>query len=132
MSGWSSTIRTRNAVFWAASRVAAASSLIGHFHLREEIGVAGDARFERGAVAAARAVLDLLADRRDESEAVRIADTFHAMPELTQLLEVRRGKRHPQGVDFLVAVLEKHGDQIFEIFRDGDFVAVVGHEVRKL
>src|SRR6185369_11294039 len=130
MSGSSSTTRTRNAVCEAASREAAARSLIRDFDPGEEVGVACDALFEGRAVAAAGAVLDLLADGRDALEAVGVSHPLHPVAELPQLLEIGRGKRHPQGIDFLVAVLEEHGDQVFEVFGDDDFVAVFLHVLR--
>src|SRR5688572_18313687 len=121
MSGSSSTTRTRNAFCVAASRSAAARSLICDFDLGQVVGIARDAGFQRGAVAAARTVLDLLADDRDAGEAVGIADAFHPVPELAQLLEIGRGERHAQGIDLLVAILEKHRNEVFEILRDDDF-----------
>src|SRR5262252_5053781 len=112
MSGSSSTTRIRNAACEAACLPAAARSLIRDFDLRKVFGVALDARLERRAIAAARAILDFLADDRDAGEAVGIADALHAVSELAQLVEVRRRERRAQGIDFLVAVLEERRDEI--------------------
>src|SRR6185503_12741492 len=79
MSGSSSTTSTRKASAGAGGRATATASLIGDLDFRKEIPVAGDGRLEQRAIAAARAVLDILADVGNLREAVRVADAFHAV-----------------------------------------------------
>src|SRR5262245_12899592 len=119
MSGSSSTTSTRNAASASARRAAEAGSLIRDLHLRQEIGVTGNQRFERRPVAAARAVLHFLADVGDLRKAVGVADTLHAVSQLAQLVEVGGGERDAQRVEFLLAVAHEHRDQIFEVLGDG-------------
>ncbi len=70
--------------------------------------------------AALGAVLDALADLRHRGKAVGITDPLHAMSELAQLLEIGRGECGTQGLELLLPVLEEHGDQVCEVFGDGD------------
>src|ERR1044071_2470149 len=98
MSGSSSTTSTRNAACATTGRVGEAISLIGDLYLAQEICVARDRRREQGAVAAARAVLDVLADVGDLREAVGVADALHAVAELSQLLEIGGRERDAQRV----------------------------------
>src|SRR5882672_12509817 len=102
MSGSSSTTSTRNAVCAGARRAPGARSLICDLHLGEVVAVFAEHRLERGAVAAARAVLDVLAEVGDARETVGVADAFHAVAELAQLLEIPRGERDAQRFELLL------------------------------
>src|SRR5687767_5976237 len=101
--------------------------LIGDLHLGEVVLVLADARLQRGAIAAARAILDVLADGRNAREAVRVTHAFHAVAKLAQLLEVRRRERDAQRVELLVTVLHENRNQVFEVLRDRDLVIIFSH-----
>src|SRR5919201_2126130 len=97
MSGSSSTTRTRNVACAGARCAASAMSLIRDLQLGQVLAVSRDMRFQRGLVAAARAVLDVLAEHRHLLEALGLAHAVHAVANLTELLEVRCGQGHAQG-----------------------------------
>src|SRR5690606_21241545 len=128
MSGSSSTTSTRKPA-WAgacsAASAAGSSSLIGDLDLREIGGVGGDAFVEARAIAAARAVLDLAAERRDLLEAVGVAHALHAVAELAQALEV--GRRHGglQRLELLVPVVHEHGNEVFQVLVDHNLDLIV-------
>src|SRR3989442_751392 len=82
MSGSSSTTSTRNRACAGARWPASAISLISDLYLRQVVAVILDMRLEGRLVAAARAVLDVLAEERHPFEAVGIAHAAHAVPEL--------------------------------------------------
>src|SRR4051812_14899811 len=127
MSGSSSTTSTRNIACADTGRVGETTSLISDLYLGEEVRVARDRRLEQRAVAAARAVLDVLADVGNLREAVGVADAFHAVPELAQLLEIGRRERDAQRVELFLAVAHEHRDQVLEVLRHGDEVCLVYH-----
>src|SRR5687768_5897948 len=131
MSGSSSTTSTRNTPSMDVSRdvprAAVARSFIRDFDLGQVLRVFHDARRQGRAVAAVRALLDLLAEGRDQGKAVRVAHALHAVPELAQLLEIGCGERRAQAVDLLVAVAQEHRDQVLEIARDDHFVDLLVH-----
>src|SRR5205807_2226445 len=81
-------------------------------HLRQVIPVLRNMCLERRPVAAARPVLNLLAEDRDVREAIGIADALHAVPKLAQLLEVGRRQRELEGLQLLVAVAHESRDQV--------------------
>src|SRR5262245_51084462 len=126
MSGSSSTTRTRNSARGTV-RPPAARSLIADLDLGEEVAVGADRGVDRGAVAAARAVLDGLAEVGHAVKAVGGADALHAVAELAQLLEIRRGKGDAQGIELLAAVLHEDRDQVLQVLRHRYLVAVVVH-----
>src|SRR5258706_13385631 len=120
MSGSSSTTSTRKATACAgAKRPAGTISLIRDLDPREKLVVAHDRRLEKHAVAAARAVLDVLAEVGNLREAIRVADAFHAVPELAQRLEIGGGERDAQRVYLFLAVAHEDWDQGFESFGNG-------------
>src|SRR5438105_3723017 len=127
MSGSSSTTRTRNVACAGARCAASAMSLIRDLQLRQVVAVSCDVRFQRGLVAAARAVLDVLAEQRYLLEAVGIAHAAHAVAELAQLLEIGRGERDAQRIELLLAVAQEHRDEILEVLGHLDFVIFLTH-----
>src|SRR4051812_41746151 len=117
MSGSSSTTSTRNAPFKAAPgspcTARPATSFIDDLHPREIVGVLDDVGFDAGLVTSLGAILDLLAQVGDFFEAVGVADPFHAMAELAQLLEIARGHCCLQGVELLGSIFHERRNEIF-------------------
>src|SRR6185369_14822672 len=131
MSGSSSTTSTRNAPSKAGPRspctARPARSFIDDLHPREVVRVFNDVGRDAGLVAGFGAILDLLAQMGDFFEAVGIADTFHTMAELAQLLEIARGHCCLQSVELFGSIFHEGRNEIFEVFRDGDGNGLIGH-----
>src|SRR5690349_18065788 len=102
-------------------------SFVRDLDLRQVVGVLGDARLEARAVAAARAVFYVLAERGDMIEDIGDPNPLHAVAQLAQLLEVRRSERDAQGVELLLAVGHEHRDEVLEIARYRDVIVGFVH-----
>src|SRR5438477_8224901 len=127
MSGSSSTTRTRKLALAGASRAGAAISFIGDLDAGEVFAVLADARFQAGPIAAARAVLDVLADGRDVIEAIGDSDALHPVPQLAQLLEIGGGERHLERVVLLLPVAHEGRDQVLQVLGNLDCAELFVH-----